>query len=329
VASSDTGSRVYENGYEAYIGNGEGVKDKARVGALQYRILRMLAESGLRQFSLHEVWRTLNVDRRRAHQAISHLLRRGIVARVARGLYRLLVDPWELLGRAVVQGPNGRSVKDSDGTRSVVRAGGRFVDGVVGLFFDNVRGFDSGGRVPGDRGRVLGRGDLVRFVKISYAEVSVATGTSLFDGLGSLTVYFKCKGYGSHRICSDWVEWRPPRNFYKQHSIVDAVDVVRSKVLPYSFGLIGRVATIIGAPAEKFRGSLYGLARDLYLALRPSSNSNTNGCKAPSVEPNGDGSFTVCFNCPPTLWRRLLNSARVSRRDWNDIIVEILSGVLP
>jgi hypothetical protein len=328
MATSGTDSRVYENGDEAFKFNGESVKDKARVGALQYRILRMLAESGLRQFSLHEVWRTLNVDRRRAHQAIAHLLRRGIVARVARGLYRLLVDPWELLGRAVVQGPNGRSVKDSDGTRFVGRAG--VVVSSVGLCFDNVRGYTwAGSYVPGDRGRVLGREDLGRFYKISYAEVSVATGTGLFEGLGSLTIYYKCKWYGLEYICSDWVEWRPPRSFYKQHSVVEAVDVYRSKVLPYAFGLAARSGVVVRAPVDRFRAALHGLARSVYLAIRPKPGSS-NGCRAPAVEFNGgDGSFSVCFKCPPTLYRRLINSARAAGRDWNSIVVEVLSGVLP
>jgi hypothetical protein len=316
---------------EAYIGNGESVKDKTRIGALQYQILKLLAESGLRQFSLLELWKTLGVDRRRAYQAILYLVRRGIVARVARGLYRLLVDPWELLARCIVQGPNGKGVKDNYDTRSAGRAGGRFVDGVVGLFFDNVRGVTwAGSYVHGDRGRVLGRGDLGRFASISYAEVSVATGTRLFEGLGSLTIYFKCKGFGLEVVCSDWVEWRPPSGFYKQHSMVDAVNVYRSKVLPYVFGLVARAASIVGAPFDRFRAALYGLARQLYLAVRPKpSNSNTNGCRAPAAEPNGDGSFSVCFKCPPVLYRRLINSARAARRDWNDIVVEILSGVLP
>jgi len=314
----------------AYKDTVESVKDTGfRLGALQYSILRLLAESGLRQFSLHEVWRTLKIDRRRAHQAIAYLLRRGMVAKVARGIYRLLVDPWELLGRAIVQGPG--SVKDNHGTRSVGRAVAT-VSTTVGLCFDNVRGYTwSGSYVAGDRGRVLGRGDLVRFSGISYAEVSVATGTRLLEGLGSLTVYYKCKWHGVELVCSDWVEWRPPSGFYKQHSMVEAVNMFRSRVLPYAFGLTARAATIIGAPVDRLRVALHGLARQVYLALRPSSSSsNSNGCRAPSVEFNGDdGSFSVCFKCPPTLYRRLINAARAARRDWNGIVVEILSGVLP
>jgi biotin operon repressor len=324
-------SQGYELSDEGYKLNRESVKDKTRIGALQYQVLKLLAESGLRQFSLHELWKSLGVDRRRVHQAIVYLLRRGIVARVARGLYRLLVDPWELLGQAVVQGPNGKSVKDNYDTRSVVRATARYGDGVVGLFFDNVRGYTwSGSYVAGDRGRVLGREDLGRFARVSYAEVSVATGTRLFEGLGSVTIYFKCKFEGPRYICSDWVEWRPPSGFYSKHSVVEAVNVYRSKVLPYAFGLTARSGVIIGAGLERFRAAIYGLARQLYLVIRPrSSSSSSNGCRAPSVEPNGDGSFSVCFRCPSTLYRRLLNSARAARRDWNDIIVEVLSGVLP
>jgi hypothetical protein len=316
---------------EAYIGNGESVKDKTRVGALQYSILKLLAEQGLRQFTLQELWKTLRVDRRRVHQAIAYLLRRGIVARVARGLYRLLVDPWELLGRAVVQGPNGRGVKDSHGTRSVVAAGSVATISGVGLFFDNVRGYTfAGSYVAGDRGRVLSREDLGRFAKISYGEVSVATGTRLFEGLGSVTIYFKCKDFGLEVVCSDWVEWRPPSGFYSKHSIVDAVNVFRAKVLPYAFGLAARSGVVVRAPFDRFKAAIYGLARQLYLVIRPrSSSSSSNGCRAPAAELNGDGSFSVCFRCPPVLYRRLVNSARAARRDWNSVIVEVLSGVLP
>jgi biotin operon repressor len=316
---------------EAYIGISESVKDKTRVGALQYSILKLLAESGLRQFSLHELWKSLGIDRRRVYQAITYLLRRGIVARVARGLYRLLVDPWELLGRVIVQGPNGKSVKDNYDTTPSRRAGVGFGVGVVGLFFDNVRGVTlSGSYIPGDRGGVLSREDLGRFARVGYAEVSVATDTSLFDGLGVLVIYYACKGFGFGRVCSDWVEWRPPRGFYKQHSIVDAVNVFRSRVLPYGFGLAARAAVVARASIDRLRSSLYGLARSIYLELRlrPSSSSS-NGCRAPAVEPNGDGSFSVCFRCPSVLYRRLINSARATRRDWNDIVVEVLSGVLP
>lgn len=183
--------------------------------------------------------------------------------------------------------------------------------------------------MPGDRGRVLGREDLGRFAEISYAEVGVATGTRLFEGLGVLVVYFKCKGYGPRQICGDWVEWRPPSGFYDEHSVVEAVGVFRSRVLPYAFGLVGRSGVVAGAGLERFRSSLYGLARRVYLALRPRPAPGSGGCRAPAVEPNGDGSFSVCFRCPPVLYRRLVNSARVAGRDWNDLITEILSGMLP
>jgi hypothetical protein len=266
---------------EAYKGIVGSVKDKTRVGALQYSILKLLAEQGLRQFSLLELWKSLKVDRRRVHQAIVYLLRRGIVARVARGLYRLLVDPWELLSNAIIQGPNGKSVKDSHGTRSVWLASVGSVGGVVGLFFDNVRGCTwAGGRVLGDRGCVLGRGDLVRFARVSYSELTVATGTGLFDGLGCVTIYFDCKSVGSRSVCSDWVEWRPPSGFYKQHGVVEAVNVYRFRVLPYTFGLVARAGLVVGAPAEKFKVAVYGLARRLYSALRLGSGSS-GGCGAP------------------------------------------------
>ena len=115
----------------------------------------------------------------------------------------------------------------------------------------------------------MGRGDLGRFVRISYSEVSVATGTSLFEGLGSVTIYFDCKSSGPRVVCSDWVEWRPPSGFYKGRSVVEAVSVFRGRVLPYVFGLAARSGVVVGAGLERFRVALYGLARSVYLALRP------------------------------------------------------------
>jgi hypothetical protein len=211
-----------------------------------------------------------------------------------------------------------------------VRVSAKYSDGGVGLFFDNVRGYTwAGFYVPGDRGRVLGREDLGRFARISYSELSVATGTRLFDGLGSVMIYFGCKANGPYTVCSDWVEWRPPSGFYSKHSIVEAVNIFRAKVLPYSFGLLARVASVVGAPVGRLRVALHGLARNVYLAIRPKPG-NSSGCRAPSVEFNGDdGSFSVCFRCPPTLYRRLMSISRVSGHHWNSIIVEILSGVLP
>jgi hypothetical protein len=50
--------------------------------------------------------------------------------------------------------------------------------------------------------------------------------------------------------------------------VVDAVGVFRGRVLPYVFGLAGRSGVIVGASGERFRATLYGLARGLYLALR-------------------------------------------------------------
>jgi hypothetical protein len=321
---------------DAFIGFGEGVKERAgfRAGRVQYKLLAWLASSGLRRFNLTEATRSIGEDVRRVYQAVTYLVKRTILAREARGWYRVLVDPWELLRRIIVQGPNAREVKEggvkeNHGTRSgAVRGGGRYGGG-VGLCFDNVRGCTwAGSYVSGDRGRVLGREDLGRFSKLSYAEVSVATGTRLFEGLGSLVIYFKCKYHGRDYVCSDWVEWRPPSGFFKEHSIVEAVNVYRSRVLPYGFGLVGRAATIAGAPLDRLRSSLYGLARQVYLALRPGS-SNSDGCRAPAVEPNGDGSYSVCFRCPPVLYRRLMDISRVSGRDWNSVIVEVLGGVLP
>jgi hypothetical protein len=339
-----TGSHGYECRDEAYIGNLEGVKENTgfRAGWVGAKLLEHLALTGAREFNLTITAREIGVDVRRLYQTVVYFIKRHIVAKVRRGWYRILVDPWELLQRIVVQGPNAwkaregvreGGVKENHGTRSVVRVTAM---SAVGLFFDNVRGYTvAGGYIRGDRGegggrgRVISREGLVRFERISYAEVSVATGTGLFEGLGSVTIYFDCKSSGPHTVCSDWVEWRPPSGFYRRHSVVEAVNVFRSRVLPYAFGLIARSGVVVGAPVEKFRAAVHGLARRLYLALRPEPSNPSSNCRAPSVEPSGDGGFSVCFKCPPTLWRRLLNTSRVSGHHWNDIIVEVLSGVLP
>jgi hypothetical protein len=268
---------------EAYIGNGGSVKERTgfRAGRVQYKLLSWLASTGLRRFNLSEVAREIGEDVRRVHQAITYLVKRNVLAREARGWYRVLVDVWELLKNTIVQGPNAQrvkeGVKENHGTRSVWRAGTRYSDG-VGLFFDNVRGCTwAGSYISGDRGRVLGREDLGRFSKLSYAEVSVATGTRLFEGLGSLVIYFKCKYHGRDYICSDWVEWRPPSGFYSGHSVVEAVNVFRSRVLPYGFGLVARAGVVVKGRAGRFGAALYGLARSLYLALRSGSGGGL-GC---------------------------------------------------
>ena len=269
-------THVYGVVGEAYKGNSEGVKENSgfRAGWVGAKLLEHLALTGSREFNLTITAREIGVDVRRLHQTVAYFIKRHVIARVRRGWYRILADPWELLQRIIVQGPNARAVKErgvkeNHGTRfEAVRVGG--VSAGVGLFFDNVRGFTwAGGYVGGDRGRVLGRGDLGRFAGISYAEVSVATGTRLFEGLGVVTVYFGCKWFGLEFVCSDWVEWRPPSGFYRRHSVVGAVGVFRSRVLPFVFGLVGRSGVVVGAVVGRFRAALYGLARQLYLALRP------------------------------------------------------------
>ena len=261
---------------EAYKGNGGGVKENSgfRVGWVGAKLLEHLALTGVREFNLSITAREIGVDVRRLYQTVVYFVKRHIMAKVRRGWYRILVDPWELLKRIIVQGPNARkareSVKENHGTRSgAVRVGGRYVGG-VGVYFDNVRGYTlSGSYVNGDRGRVLGRGDLGRFARVGYAEVGVATGTGLFEGLGVFVVYYACKWYGLGYVCSDWVEWRPPSGFYRGRSVVEAVNVFRSRVLPYVFGLAGRSGVVVGVSGERFRAALYGLARQVYLALRP------------------------------------------------------------
>ena len=99
-------THVHRGGDEAYKGNGGGVKESTgfRAGWVQARLLEYLALAGAREFNLTIVAREIGVDVRRLHQAVTYFIRRHVMARIRRGWYRLLVNPWELLQRAIVQG---------------------------------------------------------------------------------------------------------------------------------------------------------------------------------------------------------------------------------
>ncbi len=112
---------------EAYKSNDWSIKENTsfRIGVLEYTILRYVVEHGLKQFTLGELARDLKVDVRRVFDALTRLRSRNIVARVERGLYRLLIRLLisieglaELLTKAIIQGPGVRGgVKESDDTR--------------------------------------------------------------------------------------------------------------------------------------------------------------------------------------------------------------------
>ncbi len=196
-------------------------KDSASIdwlGSLEYRILSRVAELGLTQFTPKELG--LDVDRRRLHDALKRLVKRGILQRVARGLYRVVVDLARVLSlnvRDTRGGERSKRGKDRatrrDGTR--VSLGGVVGGcGVRGFFLDNVRGYLwSGVYVAGDRGRVRGLGELVFFRCVGYAEfVGVVEGVSVD---GSVVVY---SNVGDGAGCAR-VEWRPPRGFVKRNGV--------------------------------------------------------------------------------------------------------------
>jgi hypothetical protein len=260
------------------------VKDNAtRLGELEYSILSTILESGLVYFALHDVWKRINADRRRVHDALKRLCNRNIVERVGRGFYRLLVPPerlGELLSTAVInsppsknglrprdgliKAPSSRAVKDIPRTREP-----RGVGCAVGVFLDNVRGWTWwGSYVHGDRGALREWGDLSAFESVSYAELSIATGTSRLSGRGAVVLYYDCKEVRSGVVCaSDRVEWRPPKGFVKKYGVPYALRVLREEVLPSAFGVLSRALLVANSPLSRVRAELYRLAREVYFAL--------------------------------------------------------------
>jgi len=201
---------------------------------------------------------------KRVHDAIQRLARRGLVKKLAHGFYMLTASVEELASKLKpARAPSLiKGSKETDGTR--VPAGGGGGCG-VGLFLDNLRGYNSGGYVNGDRGRVRSLSDLVFFDSVSYFEPSVGVGSGFFDGLGQAVVYFSCVDVpGCGVVCGDRPEWRPPHDFVKEHGVVGTLDVFVSKVIPVAFALWGRAGVVVGTPFDVMARYLRALAPSLY-----------------------------------------------------------------
>jgi len=81
----------YQSGGSTNTLSGNDGSQSPVLGELEYRILRYLLDTReqLRRFQLYEITKGLNIDKRRAWDAVQRLLRRGIVRKLARGLYEL------------------------------------------------------------------------------------------------------------------------------------------------------------------------------------------------------------------------------------------------
>jgi len=261
----------------AYKGYGGGGNETIRVGPLQGLVFEYCLYYGRRFQPSHIV--NFIVERgfsngvgrvkllRYVHWAVKRLLRRGIVRKVAWGLYELVGDFDGYVGKIKPVRVPSSVRNETNGTRvSVVRGGGR---DVVGLFLDNLRGYTSSGYVGGDRGAVRGFGDLVFFEHVSYSEFAVGLGTNLLRGLGQVVLYYSCKeAPGVGLVCSDWFEWRPPRGFYKRYGVLEARRVFVNRVVPLVFGLSGRAGVIVKSPFKALVNVVHGLARSLYYRFR-------------------------------------------------------------
>jgi len=249
------------------------------IGPIGYSIIEYCVETGVYTFTPAHIVEYLIAKgyarredkeklHKRVHDAIKRLMSRGLVARISYGWYKLLLDPGRVNLRVALLPSLARvrdAVKEAHGTRE---PHGR---GVGGVFLDNVRGWRGGVFVGGDRGRVLGFGDLVFFNRVSYSEFAVATGTDLLEGLGLIAIYYACKsGPGGRVVCSDWVEWRPPRGFVKRFGVFNVWRFFVNVILPRVFGLISRACVIAGVPFKYARRFIWRYARGLYGLLTSS-----------------------------------------------------------
>jgi len=262
----------------AYKDGGSGGNETTiRVGPLQSLVFEYCLYYGRRFQPAHivnfviERGFSTGVDRvkllKYVHWAIKRLLKRGVVRKVAWGLYELVGDFNRYVGKIKpVRVPSVVGGNETNGTRvSAVRGGGDGGGCGVGLYLDNLRGYTSSGYVNGDRGRVRSLSDLVFFNDVSYFEPSTGLGTSLFDGLGQAIVYYSCVEVpGCGVKCEDRAEWRPPHNFVKEHGVYGTLDAYVSKVAPAAFALWGRVAVINGIPFDVMARYLRAFAPSLF-----------------------------------------------------------------
>lgn len=223
---------VSSQGTRAY--NASGAAGESRtgwLGPLEHAVLSRVLELGLSVFRPSQLG--LGVDRRRAWDALQRLVRRGILRRVSRGVYRVVADLPRLLSLRVRRLPGKDRAGEGDGTRGrgaggvgVGSAGSAGVCGVEGPFLDNVRGVSVSGRVVrGDRGRVRRLSELVFFEGVSYAEVLWRVRGAWFPG--HLVLYSNALQDGE----AVRVEWRPPRGYVKRNGLGSALRMYWEVVL--------------------------------------------------------------------------------------------------
>jgi len=228
--------------YKLYSGPvNDNASSSGWLGPQEFKVLNAVFQLGLVRFSPKELG--LDMDRRNLHHILKRLVSRGILKKLARGLYQVSADLTKVLTFSKVRRLNG-SQRQPDGTSppaSGFVVGGSLVGGFSGgcclsvfgfgfpgveLFFDNVRGFvGSGVYVCGDRGRTLSWGSLGLFSSVSYAEVGVRVfNEGVLDVLdGKVVIYSNASDLVRYGRASVRVEWRPPRGFVRRNGVLAAV----------------------------------------------------------------------------------------------------------
>ncbi len=278
-------------------------------------------------------------DRRQAYVYMQRLARLGVLEKTERyGVYRVRHDViarlLQLPVRRISEGiararqkpqllANGGGVRRASPCGLVVPRGVRY----VGLFVDNVRGVRGGRYVPfpAGRGVLLEVRDLGLFYgSVSYFEVTHVVGGVVLDG--QVVVYSNPGDVGWFGPCVR-VEWRPPGGFVSSSGVRGTLQRSRVELLGAWVALSVVLGRGLGLSRRCLSG-LYGwLGRLWGLAGSGTGPGGPGSREAPVAGPGG--SYTVCFRCPPSPYRRLVNSARVTRRSWDSIIVEVLDGALP
>jgi DNA-binding MarR family transcriptional regulator len=187
------------------------------VSDTQFRIMNHLFVYG--RDTLTNIARAINKDPRRAYDALKRLIKRCLVEKDERKLYRLTELGLKMLAKVRVVNLSKKSKGEEnvesqgkrDGTTPDEGCGGRV--GYVGRFFDNVRGYVGGVFVRSGRGSLVS--SLAGFDRVSYFEVThVVKGLSVE---GFVVVYTNDGDVGRFGGCVVRVEWRPPEGVVKSN----------------------------------------------------------------------------------------------------------------
>jgi len=208
------------------------------LGELQYKILATLIyDLKLKIFRIDDVVKELNrigyqTRKQNVFLSVKKLVARGAIEKIRHGLYRVTDMAVKLLDEAIVFNRRKYMKRPAPNQGSFTSNDTRVPGGVVGLFFDNVRGVRGGVWVGGDRGGFLSSSGLGGFDSVSYLEFRVLTGSGFLRDLGQVVIYYGCgRVDGGGFVCGDVLEWRPPSGLVKVVGVGGARRVFRDVLL--------------------------------------------------------------------------------------------------